>query len=67
VGTPAEFRKHARECVELAEKAMTEHHRALLLGMAEKWLKLADQAQREDELVPLHRGFDRLDLGLQHG
>jgi hypothetical protein len=51
MGTPAEYRKHARECVELAEKARAEHHRALLLGMAEKWLKLASQAQHEAELL----------------
>jgi hypothetical protein len=51
MGTPAEYRKHARECVELAEKARAEHHRALLLGMADKWLLLASQAEREDKLL----------------
>jgi hypothetical protein len=51
MGTPAEYRKHAGECVELAEKATAEHHRALLLRMADKWLLLASQAEREDKLL----------------
>jgi hypothetical protein len=49
--TPAEYRNHARECIELAEKATAEHHRTLLLGMADKWLYLASLAQREAELL----------------
>ncbi len=49
MGTPAEFRKYAEECVELAQKATSAHHREMMLSMAEKWLKLADQAQREAE------------------
>jgi hypothetical protein len=51
MGTPAEYRKHARECVELAEKAVAEHHRTMLLAIAVKWLQLASQAQREDDLL----------------
>jgi hypothetical protein len=49
MGTPAEFRKYAEECVELAQKAHSVSHRDLMLSMAETWLRLADQAQREAE------------------
>jgi hypothetical protein len=51
MGTPAEYRKHARDCVELAERATAEHHRILLLRIADKWLLLASQAEREEKLL----------------
>jgi len=46
----AKFRQYAHECVELAERATTGSHRAMMLSMAATWLRLADQAQREAEL-----------------
>jgi hypothetical protein len=51
MGRPAEYRKHARECIELAEKTTKEHHRAMLLGMAEKWFQLATVVQRDSDLI----------------
>jgi hypothetical protein len=41
MSTSAECRKHAEECVESAQTATNEHHRKLLLEMAEKWQRLA--------------------------
>jgi hypothetical protein len=51
MGTPAEFRNHARQCLELAEQATRKGYRAMLLDLADHWLKLADQAERELRLV----------------
>ena len=42
---------HAQRAGDLAEKATAEHHRALLLRIADKWLLLASQAEREDKLL----------------
>ncbi len=49
MGTPAEFQKNARECIELAERETKARYRDMLLRLANKWLELADQAQREAE------------------
>jgi hypothetical protein len=49
-----ECRKYARQCVELAQTANASH-RALLLGMAETWLRLAKEAEGE----PKHRDDDQ--------
>jgi len=46
----AEYRKHAEECVRLAQTAK-EHHRRLLLELAEKWLHLADRASADVSLI----------------
>jgi len=46
----AQFREYARNCVRLAEVATAGSHRAMMLSMADTWLKFADQEQREAEL-----------------
>ena len=51
MGTPTDFRRYARDCVELAEQATNARYRAMLLDMAEKWLRLADQTKREEDLL----------------
>jgi hypothetical protein len=40
--TARECRRHAENCIEIAEGA-TPQHRAALLRMAETWIKLADE------------------------
>jgi len=51
MGTPAEFRKNAGQCVDLAQSAMSTHHRTMLLDMAVKWLRLAGATQHEMDLI----------------
>jgi hypothetical protein len=40
-----ENRRHAAECVRLAQKARNPSDKALLLAMAESWLRLAEKAR----------------------
>ena len=56
----AKFRQYAHECVELAERATTGSHRAMMLSMAATWLRLADQAQRQAELDADDRDVSQL-------
>jgi hypothetical protein len=41
-----DYRRNAAESVELAHRASTTRDKSRLLGLAEKWLDLADRAQR---------------------
>jgi hypothetical protein len=45
----ANYRKYARECLELAEQPAAKHDRRMLLAIAETWLKLAELTRRESE------------------
>jgi hypothetical protein len=45
----ANYRKYARECLELAEQPAGKHDRRMLLTIAETWLKLAEITRREAE------------------
>jgi len=51
MGTIAEFRRNAHECIELANKTENEVHRRTLLGLATKWLQLAGAARDEMALI----------------
>jgi hypothetical protein len=51
MGTPDDFRRNAEECVELANKCENEVHRKTLLGLATKWLQLADATRDEIALM----------------
>jgi hypothetical protein len=42
----AEYRQHARECRELAQRMPQEDQRVQLLTMAEQWEKLAVERER---------------------
>jgi hypothetical protein len=42
--TSAKYREFAEECERLAKQAKTEHHRAILLEMAEAWRQLSERA-----------------------
>ncbi len=39
-----DFRGQAMECLRLAEQAKARRHKAVLLGIAQAWVQLADQA-----------------------
>ena len=44
-----EYRRHASECVRLAQQAENANDKALLLRMAETWLRLAQQAESREK------------------
>jgi hypothetical protein len=56
----AAFRQRAAECMQLAQEAESEQHRALLLAMAQKWVELADQAHKIQSLLDSEAGQDWL-------
>jgi hypothetical protein len=41
-----DFRKYAGECVRLAGRVQTDEDKAMLLSMAQAWIRLADEAPR---------------------
>jgi hypothetical protein len=43
-GSKAKYELFAEECERLAHEAKSEHHRTVLMEMAEAWRKLADGA-----------------------
>jgi len=47
-----EYRRHASECVRLAQKTQSPGEKALLLRMAESWLRLAEQAEKRGQKKP---------------
>jgi hypothetical protein len=51
MGTTAEFRRNAHECIELTNKTENEVHRKTLLGLATKWLQLAGATRDEMALI----------------
>ena len=40
-----EYRRKAQECLELARKISLERERAIILDMAQSWLRLAEQQE----------------------
>ena len=44
--TEAEYRLHAAECLELAERMSDPNDKALLIQMAQKFFELANKAER---------------------
>jgi len=44
MSSPIDFRVHAMDCLRLAERAKARRHKAVLLGIAQAWVQLADQA-----------------------
>jgi anaerobic glycerol-3-phosphate dehydrogenase len=41
-----QLRNNAAECIRLAEAARTSQHKSLFIEMAEKWLTLAEHAEK---------------------
>jgi hypothetical protein len=48
---PSAFRKFAEECAQMAKDASGAAQRARLMDMAEAWRRLAEEAERFEELV----------------
>jgi hypothetical protein len=46
-----EFRQFAKECMRLAEQVQSVEDRAVLLSMAQVWIRLADQGHHVRQLV----------------
>lgn len=49
--SPEEYRRHAAECLEIAESIINPEHRARLILIAQAWLDLARRAA--DKELPL--------------
>jgi hypothetical protein len=43
----SKYEQFAAECERLAKEARTEHHRSVLMEMADAWRKLAEAAARK--------------------
>jgi hypothetical protein len=44
-----EYRRRAQECLDLARKISLERERAIILDMAQSWLRLAEQQEAQEE------------------
>jgi len=51
-GATAYFRLYAARCLEMSREAANEANRTSLLTMAQAWMALADQADRNREVAP---------------
>ena len=47
-----EYRRRAQECLDLARKISLERERAIILDMAQSWLRLAEQQEAQEEITP---------------
>jgi hypothetical protein len=45
----ADYRRHASECVRLAQQAKDAKEKAVLLSMAESWRRLAERADSREQ------------------
>ena len=48
---PDQFQSFAEACMRMAQETTVTAHRALLLNMAEAWLRLAKEAERFEQLL----------------
>ena len=44
-----QLRKNAGECIRLAEAARTSAHKSIFIEMAERWLTLAERAEKTQD------------------
>jgi hypothetical protein len=47
-----EYRRRAQECLDLARKISLESDRAIILDIAQSWLRLAEQQETQEEIPP---------------
>ena len=47
-----QYRRRAQECLDLARKISLERGRAVILHMAQSWLRLAEQQETQEEIMP---------------
>jgi hypothetical protein len=58
-----EYRRHAAECLAIADDATTNpNNKILLIAMAQAWLRLAQQAERNDATDRAHQPSPSLEL-----
>lgn len=50
-GDPKECRKHAARCVELANASTSEVTKSKFMGLANTWLKLAEELERAKTII----------------
>jgi hypothetical protein len=56
---PDQFRRFADACLQMAEDAGVPDHRSRLIDMAATWRRLAEEAERFDQLVrDVDQAFD---------
>jgi hypothetical protein len=48
---PSDFRKFAEECLRLADQVQSVEDKSALLGMAEAWIRIADQGEEVCRLM----------------
>jgi len=48
------YRKQARECFAMAQSATDERMKAFLFTMAQSWVRLAQQAEKNTSAAPVH-------------
>ena len=48
--TLVQLRTNAAECIRLAEAARTSAHKSIFIEMAERWLTLAEHAEKTQEI-----------------
>ena len=44
-----EYRRHAAECLRVAQRVSDPNDKALLIQMAERWRELAEKVEKNDE------------------
>jgi hypothetical protein len=55
-GSREKYELFAEECERLAHEAKSEHHRTILMEMAEAWRKLADGAAHRSQFGAFEAG-----------
>ena len=48
---PVDFRKFAQECLRLADQVQSIEDKSVLLGMAQVWIRIADQGPQVYRLI----------------
>ena len=48
MNTSDQYREFAEECARLAKQTKDQHNQMVLEQMAKEWIKLADEADKED-------------------
>jgi hypothetical protein len=61
-----EYKRHARQCVEIASTFKNEERQATLLGQAQVWLRLAHLAQANRHIAQLYVQIVRQRVIIKH-
>jgi hypothetical protein len=59
MASPQQFRQYAEACMQMANEVAAFDHRSRLMDMAEEWRRLAEEAERFEQLVrDVDQAFD---------